>query len=138
MQLSPSQKTRVCRQFEEFCKKVLRGERVDYLRELMRRTNREVAFSDLPEPCIEQFYTQDSYPSDQYLFEVCGHQISIQDERLGQALLDLGVEGYSILLLSILLDLSDRQIGTLLRRSKSTIQRQRTGFLATLKSKMKE
>lgn len=49
-----------------------------------------------------------------------------------------GVEGYSILLLSFLLDLSDRQIALLLNSSKSSIQRRRTAFFETLKSKMKE
>lgn len=138
MQLSPSQKARVCCQFEEFCKKVLRCERVDYLRQLVRRTSREVSFSDLPDPFVEQLHMQDCYPSDQYLFEVCGHQFPIQNDRLGKALLELGAEGYSILLLSILLDLSDKQIGDLLGKSKSTIQRRRTDLLALLRSKMKE
>lgn len=47
------------------------------------------------------------------------------------------MEGY-ILLLSFLLDLSDRQIALLLNSSKSSIQRRRTAFFETLKSKMKE
>ena len=58
-----------------------------------------------------------------YLFDVCGFHLPIHDDRLGQALLEIGVEGYSILLLSFLLDLSDRQIALLLNSSKSSIQR---------------
>lgn len=73
-----------------------------------------------------------------YLFDVCGFHLPIHDDRLGQALLEIGVEGYSILLLSFLLDLSDRQIALPLNSSKSSIQRRRTAFFETLKSKMKE
>ena len=57
---------------------------------------------------MEQLHTTDTYPSDMYLFDVCGFHLPIRDDRLGQALLEIGVEGYSILLLSFLLDLSDR------------------------------
>lgn len=73
-----------------------------------------------------------------YLFDVCGFHLPIHDDRLGQALLEIGVEGYSILPLSFLLDLSDRQIALLLNSFKSSIQRRKTAFFETLKSKMKE
>ena len=64
--------------------------------------------------------------------------IGVREEERENVLLEIGVEGYSILLLSFLLDLSDRQIALLLNSSKSSIQRRRTAFFETLKSKMKE
>lgn len=138
LHLSPSQKAKVCRQFERFCKDVLNGESIDYIRHITARAEHVITFSDLPEPILERLHTTDTYPSDMYLFDVCGFQLPIHDDRLGQALLEIGVEGYSILLLSFLLDLSDRQIALLLNSSKSSIQRRRTAFFETLKSKMKE
>lgn len=138
LHLSPSQKAKVCRQFERFCKDVLECESIDYIRHITARAEHVITFSDLPEPVLEQLHTTDTYPSDMYLFDVCGFHLPIRDDRLGQALLEIGVEGYSILLLSFLLDLSDRQIALLLNSSKSSIQRRRTAFFETLKSKMKE
>ena len=111
---------------------------IDYIRHITARAEHVITFSDLPEPVLEQLHTTDTYPSDMYLFDVCGFHLPIRDDRLGQALLEIGVEGYSILLLSFLLDLSDRQIALLLNSSKSSIQRRRTAFFETLKSKMKE
>ena len=138
LHLSPSQKAKVCRQFERFCKDVLECESIDYIRHITARAEHVITFSDLPKPVLEQLHTTDTYPSDMYLFDVCGFHLPIRDDRLGQALLEIGVEGYSILLLSFLLDLSDRQIALLLNSSKSSIQRRRTAFFETLKSKMKE
>ena len=138
MHLSPSQKAKVCRQFERFCKDVLECESIDYIRHITARAEHVITFSDLPEPVLEQLHTMDTYPSDMYLFDVCGFHLPIRDDRLGQALLEIGVKGYSILLLSFLLDLIDRQIALLLNSSKSSIQRRRTAFFETLKSKMKE
>ena len=137
LHLSPSQKAKVCRQFERFCKDVLECESIDYIRHITARAEHVITFSDLPEPVLEQLHTMDTYPSDMYLFDVCGFHLPIRDDRLGQALLEIGVKGYSILLLSFLLDLSDRQIALLLNSSKSSIQRRRTAFFETLNSKMK-
>lgn len=138
LHLSPSQKAKVCRQFERFCKDVLECESIDYIRHITACAEHVITFSDLPESVLEQLHTMDTSPSDMYLFDVCGFHLPIRDDRLGQALLEIGVEGYSILLLSFLLDLSDRQIALLLNSSKSSIQRRRTAFFETLKSKMKE
>ena len=54
LELSPSQKTSVRYQFESYCKKVIRGERCDYLREVLRRAEKEICFSDLPEGILMQ------------------------------------------------------------------------------------
>lgn len=116
---------------------MLRAERADYLRQLTRRLQHEVPFSDLPDPVIDQLHTLDVYPSDRYLFDVYGHQVPIENDRLVQALLELGAESYSILLLSSLC-LSDRQIAALLGSSKSTIQRRRNRLMDLLRTKMKE
>ena len=138
LHLSPSQQAKVCGQFERFCKDVLRHERIDYIRHTASRAEHVITFSDLPAPALEQLSTQDNYPSEFYTFDVCGYRLPIRDDRLGEALLEIGSEGYSILLLSFLLDLSDRQIALLLNSSKSTIQRRRTAFFEILKNKMKE
>ena len=80
----------------------------------------------------------DDYPSSHYVFEAQGHQISIADERLGEALSQIESAGRNLLLLAYFLDLNDREIGTLLGIPRSTIQRRRQQFLDQMKQLLKE
>lgn len=134
---SPSPKIRIQYQFEAFCKKVINGERCDYLRELLRRSEWESSFSDIPAAVLDKLYTLDDDPAEQYVFYVHGHPIPIRNDQLAESLLAFGAEGYSILLLAYSLELSDREIGELLGQSRSKIQRDRQRLFAELKRKMR-
>ena len=134
LELSPSQKTGIRYQFEVFCKKVIRGERCDYLRQVLRRAEQEVSFSDMPFDTLLRIGMSDDYPSSHYVFETQGHQISIADERLGEALSQIESAGRNLLLLAYFLDLNDREIGALL----GIIQRRCQRFLDQMKQLLKE
>lgn len=138
LELSPSQKTSIRYQFEVYCKKVIRGERCDYLRQVLRLADREICFSDLPFDSLLRIGMLDDYPSSHYVFETLGQQISVEDDRLGEALSQIEVMGRDILLLAYFLDLKDREIGMLLGIPRSTIQRRRQQFLDQMKQLMKE
>lgn len=138
LELSPSKKTSIRYQFEVFCKKVIRGERCDYLRQVLRRAEQEVSFSDMPFDTLLRIGMSDDYPSSHYVFETQGHQISIADERLGEALSQIESAGRNLLLLAYFLDLNDREIGALLGIPRSTIQRRRQRFLDQMKQLLKE
>ncbi len=138
LELSPSQKTSIRYQFEVYCKKVIRGERCDYLRQVLRRSEQELSFSDLPIDTLLRIGVLDAYPSGYYVFETQGHRISISDDRLGEALSQIESAGRDLLLLAYFLDLSDREIGALLGIPRSTIQRRRQRFLDQMKQLLKE
>ena len=138
LELSPSQKTSIRYQFEVYCKKVIRGERCDYLRQVIRRSEQEISFSDLPIDALLRIGVLDAYPSSYYVFETQGHRISISDDRLGEALSQIESAGRDLLLLAYFLDLSDREIGALLGIPRSTIQRRRQRFLDQMKQLLKE
>lgn len=138
LELSPSQKTSIRYQFESYCKKVLRGERCDYLREILHRADHELCFSDLPASLLERLCATDDYPMDRYVFELYGHHVAILNDRLGEALLRMGPNGRDILLLAYFLDLNDREISALLGTSRSTIQRHRQRSLEQMKRLLKE
>ena len=63
LELSSSQKTSIRYQFEVYCKKVIRGERCDYLRQVLRRSEQELSFSDLPIDALLRIGVLDAYPS---------------------------------------------------------------------------
>lgn len=138
MKSSPSPQTKIRYQFEAFCKKVINGERCDYLRELLRRSEWESTFSDLPDTMLDRICTQDSDPAEQYIFHVYGHLIPIRNDRLAETLLAFGDEGYSILLLYYSLQLKDREIASLLGLSRSKVQKDRQMLFNELKERMGE
>ena len=61
--------------------------------------------NDMPFDALFQIGMSDDYPSSHYVFEAQGHQISIADERLGEALSQIESAGRNLLLLAYFLDL---------------------------------
>ena len=55
-------------QFDAYCKLVLYHEAIDYLREMQRRRDRELSFSDLPQMEMDKLCIVDHYPSDRFKF----------------------------------------------------------------------
>ena len=49
-------------QFDAYCKLVLYHEAIDYLREMQRRRDRELSFSDLPQMEMDKLCVVDHYP----------------------------------------------------------------------------
>lgn len=136
MELTPSQKKTVRHQFDSFCKKVLREEARDYMKQIAWRFEHEVSLSELSEEQLNQFYILDEYPSDSTQFHVCGHSIAVHDDRLAQALSSLSDEKRDILLLAYFLGLTDKEIADRLNSVRSTIQYKRTSSLKEMKRRM--
>ena len=124
-------------QFESFCKKVIAHERCDYLRWKLRYVENETNFSDLPAAYLEGLNIPDGYPGEEYVFHVYGYQVPIRNEQLIDALLDIGSEERSILLLYYSLGLKDPEIAKLLHTSRSRIQRLRAKTFNELQKKMR-
>ena len=49
-------------QFDAYCKLVLYHEAIDYLREMQRRRDRELSFSDIPQMEMDKMCIRDSRP----------------------------------------------------------------------------
>ena len=63
-------------QFDAYCKLVLYHEAIDYLREMQRRRDRELSFSDLPQMEMDKLCVVDHYPSDRFTFSSHGYFIN--------------------------------------------------------------
>ena len=63
-------------QFDAYCKLVLYHEAIDYLREMQRRRDRELSFSDLPQMEMDKLCVVDHYPSDRFTFSSHGYGYS--------------------------------------------------------------
>ena len=59
MELSSSQRKTIRHQFDSFCKKILREEYRDCVRETQRRLQHEISFSELSPQEMDQLYVMD-------------------------------------------------------------------------------
>lgn len=136
MELTPSQKKTVRHQFDSFCRKVLREEARDYIRELIRRAAHEVPLSELSEEQMERLCVLDEYPSEAIHFDVQGYDVAINNEKLADALTALPDDKRDIVLLAYFLDMSDQEIADKLNMVRRTIQYRRTSPLKEMKHRL--
>jgi RNA polymerase sigma factor (sigma-70 family) len=122
--------------FDSFCKKILKHEARDYYDDLKRRRKHEISLDELSEKEWEQLAVMDEYFKDTYSFRVLGHDITVSDERIGEALKVLPTKKRDIILLSYFLDMTDREIGELLNLVRRTVAYRRTSTLRELKKFM--
>ena len=119
--------------FDTFCKKVLKNEARNILREYVRRQKKEVLFSELPPQILEQISRTDEYPSEYEWFRVGDFSVEVRDDRLAKALRILPERKRDIVLLAYFLDMRDIEIAKQLRIVRGTVQYQRTKSLKQLK-----
>lgn len=136
MEVTPSQKKTVRHQFDSFCRKVLREEARDYLRELARRAAHEVPFSELSEEQMERLYVLDKYQSEAIHFDVQGYDVAINNEQLADALAALPDDKRDIVLLAYFLDMSDQEIADKLNLVRSTAQYRRASSIKEMKQRL--
>ena len=98
MKPSDFQKTVQCR-FESCLKKVVRHIVEDYQQGLKRRKEKEISFCGLPEIIVENLAVWDDYETDYTIFNVCGNDIRVYDDELGEALKQLSERDREILLM---------------------------------------
>ena len=123
-------------QFDAYCKLVLYHEAIDYLREMQRRRDRELSFSDLPQMEMDKLCIVDHYPSDRFTFSSHGYDLHIENELVADAFAGLSVQEQSILILHFVLDLPDQEVGRLVGMSRSAVQRRRAKSLTELRIKL--
>lgn len=136
MELTVSQKKTVRHQFDSFCRKILREEGRDYIRELSRLSQKEVSFSELSEEEMDRLSVLDEYPSEQYHFDVLGYHVVVEDDRLADALSALPAELREAVLLSYFLDMNDREIAEKLNLVQRTVQYRRTSSIKKMRERM--
>ena len=124
-----------CR-LDAFYKTVLKHEAIDYIREMKRRASRETSLERLPQTAMDKLCSADDYPSDSYVFSYCGCDLSIRSQQAADAFAGLPEQEQSILILRLVLDLTDSEIGEALGLSRSAVQRRRTKSLNVLRTKL--
>ena len=127
-----------CYRFDAFCKTVLRHKAMNYFRELNRQRKRAIQFSTLCQHEMDKLCSMDEYPSDSILFTAYGYTLHIRDELVADAFASLPEREQGILILYCVLELTDGEIGSIARLSRSSVQRRRTKALNELRKRLED
>ncbi|MDU6038670.1 MAG: sigma-70 family RNA polymerase sigma factor [Clostridium butyricum] len=125
-------------QFDCLIKKVIKCEQKKYYRDISVRCKKEIPFTDLPERYLSKYSTIDTYSSNYMDFNVLGVKVQILDEQLSEFLEILPEMERNIILLSYFMDMSDSEIGQVMRVVRSTIYRHRKRTLEKIKKMYEE
>ncbi|HFI0080781.1 TPA: RNA polymerase sigma factor [Streptococcus suis] len=126
------------KQFDYICKRVLKNERIDYIRYLKKISKKELSFSEMEEHVINQFSYEDTYSIDLTFFNLYGIDIGVKDELLSDALNSLSNQKRKIMLLYYFMDFNDLEIARILNISRSTVNEHRRSGLVSIKKFMEE
>lgn len=124
--------------FDSYCKRILKNEAIDCLREIQKHRQREIFFSELSEKEWKQLYMEDEYNLDTCNFRVLGYDVEVKDALIAEALKLLSDKKREVVLLAYFLDMSDTEIAKLLNLRQSTIHYHRTSSLKSLKEFLEE
>ena len=86
---SSEQQSRIRKQFDSFCKTLLKNEMIDYERERNYRLKYEISFSELTQKELRQLEIMDDYIVESEMFHVFDYDIEVKDELIGEALKSL-------------------------------------------------
>ncbi len=134
MEKSSSEKQlRIRKQFDSFCKTLLKNEMIDYERARSYRLKHEISFSELTQEELERMNTMDEYIVESEIFHVLDYDVEVKDELIGEALKCLPEKKRNVILLSFFIDMTDTEIAKHMNLVRSTIHHHRTSSLQALK-----
>lgn len=138
VQSSSEEQLRIRKQFDSFCKTLLKNEKIDYERARTNRLKHEVSFSELTQEELGCLNTMDEYIGEAEVFRVLDYDIEVKDELIGEALKCLPEKKRNVILLSFFMDMTDTEIAKHMNLVRSTIHHHRTSSLQSLKKIMEE
>lgn len=129
----------VFRQFDRYCKMILKEEMIDYYRHLNYIQRNEISLSALSEKERERLSKEDEYEVCDYtVFQAFEYDIRVRNFLLAEALDSLAEDGRTVVLLAYYLDMSDAEIAERMHCVRSTSYRIRKKTLKKIKKKMEE
>ncbi|MBP3594307.1 MAG: sigma-70 family RNA polymerase sigma factor [Lachnospiraceae bacterium] len=135
-QSSSEKQSRIRKQFDSFCKTLLKNEMIDYERERSYRLKHEVSFSELTQEELSRMTNTDEYIVESEVFRVLDYDVEVKDELIGEALKYLPEKKRNVILLSFFMDMTDTEIAKHMNLVRSTIHHHRVSSLQALKQIM--
>lgn len=132
-QSSSEKQLRIRKQFDSFCKTLLKNEMIDYERARSYRLKYEISFSELTQEELNRMSTMDEYIVESEIFHVLDYDVEVRDELIGEALKCLPEKKRNVILLSFFMDMTDTEIAKHMNLVRSTIHHHRISSLQALK-----
>ena len=132
-QSSSEKQLRIRKQFDSFCKTLLKNEMIDYERARSYRLKYEISFSELTQEELNRMNTMDEYIVESEIFHVLDYDVEVKDELIGEALKCLPEKKRNVILLSFFMDMTDTEIAKHMNLVRSTIHHHRISSLQALK-----
>lgn len=129
---------RIRKQFDSFCKKVLRNEMINYEIAKKRRQENEVLFSEMTMAEMEKLIVMDKHMEDIERFRVLDYDIEIRDELLGEALKNLPDKKREVILMSYFLNFPDGEIAREMNLVRSTVNYHKSSSIEILRKMMED
>ena len=137
MEQSSSEKhLRIRKEFDSYCKCILKNEMIDYERMRNYREKHEVSFSELTSRELSRLANTDEYIAEKEIFSVLDYDVEVNNELISEALKCLPEKKRNVILLSFFLDMSDVEISERMNLVRSTIHHHRISSLKILKKIM--
>lgn len=134
MQWSDEDVRRIEKQFDSFCKTVLKNYARDWHRAKRRSKANEILFSELSDGfLIEPIHIDRHKWLDGYSFYDLEQPVSVENDALARAISALSERKRKIILLFYFYGLTDKQIGDKLHTVRSTVQAARTRALKEMR-----
>lgn len=109
-QSSSEKQLKIRKQFDSFCRTLLKNEMIDYERARNYRLKHEISFAELTQEELDKLNTVDEYIAEAEIFRVFEYDIEVKDEILVEALNCLSEKKRNVILLSFFLDMTDTEI----------------------------
>lgn len=136
MPLSFSDKQRIEKQFDYFCKKLMKNEKKDIDKHNAYVASNEKLFSNLNIQELNQLYSFDNYEITKEKISILGQEIEIVNNQLYDAIQALSEVKQKIILLSYWLEMTDKEIAQVLNIVRRTVCYLRQSTLKRIKQHM--
>lgn len=120
--------------FDLFCKVVIRNASYDNLRSRKRRADRFSSLEELQSGVLDLEKVEDTYVTYSRTYKVKGIDVTVSDERIGEAIQFIMPNQRAVLLLSFFKEYSDMDIARLMGISHKTVAYRKKMAMQKLKS----
>ena len=107
--------------FDSFCRKVIRNACMDNRKSRMKREKRFSSLEAMQVEALELERVEDTYVTYSRTYKVKGIDVTITDERIGEAIQFIMPNQRAVLLLSFFKEYSDMDIARLMKISHKTV-----------------
>lgn len=144
MNIHEDNKQIICYRFDAFCKKAMRYEARNCYKAIKRKQKREISLDYLMEeytyepPSLNDGFTVQPMQFISTEFSISGQVVSIENEQLAIALLQLPEKKRELILLLYFLGVTEKEIAKMYNRTRNTINYHKHRILEQLQQEMEK